>query len=229
MDNQKIVWAIVGVLAVLAIAGGAWWASRGEVPTRNLGTLTEAVVASDWQKGASNPVVTIVEYSDFECPACAAYYPILNDVLADYPDTVAVVYRHFPLPQHRSAELSAAFAEAAGRQGKFWEMHNLLFDNQATWTSNDAETNRPLFKSYAEQLGLDLVQLETDLADPAILTHVRNEYQSGSASGVDSTPSFFVNGERIINPRTAGEFKVLIDSLLTATLPDGEAGTTNEL
>jgi len=222
MNNQKIVWASVGVLAVLIIALGAWWLSRGEAPTRNLGALTEPVTATDWRKGATDPVVEIVEYSDFECPACAAYYPYLSQLVVEYPEEVAVIYRHFPLPQHRSAELTAAFSEAAGRQGKFWEMHNILFDNQSTWTTSSAADNEALFKTYAGQIGLDLARLETDLADPAILAHVRAEYQSGVASGVDSTPSFFVNGERIVNPRSYNELSALVRSLL----PAGQTATT---
>lgn len=226
MIDQKIIWAIIGVLLVLIIAGGAWWASRGEMPTRNLGQLTEPVAATDWRKGATNPVVEIVEYSDFECPACAAYYPILNQLVAEYPEEVAIIYRHFPLPQHRSAELAAAFAEAAGRQGKFWEMHNIMFDNQAVWTTNSAEDNEALFKTYAGQISLDLGQLEADLADPTILTHIRAEYQNGAASGVDSTPSFFINGERVVNPRRYEDFAALIEGQLPQA---GGATSTNEL
>jgi len=226
MDNQKIIWASVGVLAVLIIAGGAWWMSRGEVPTRNLGTLTEPVTATDWRKGGAEAVVEIVEYSDFECPACAAYYPILNQLVAEYPEEVALIYRYFPLPQHASAELTAAFAEAAGRQGKFWEMHNIMFDNQSAWTISSAADNEALFKTYAGQIGLNLAQLEADLADPTILAHIRAEYQSGVASGVDSTPSFFINGERIINPRRYEDFVALIEGQLS---PVSGATSTNEL
>ena len=192
------------------------------MPTRNLGALTEPVTATDWRKGATDPVVEIVEYSDFECPACAAYYPILNQLVTEYPEEVALIYRHFPLPQHASAELTAAFSEAAGRQGKFWEMHNIMFDNQSAWTISSAADNEALFKTYAGQIGLNLAQLEADLADPTILAHIRAEYQSGAASGVDATPSFFVNGERVVNPRSYNELSALVRSLL----PAGQTATT---
>ena len=206
-EKQKIFWAVLGLVLVVVVAGAAWWASQGAVaPAPTTGALTTPVTADDWRKGAASSTITIVEYSDFECPACALYYPLLSQLVSDFPEQVAVVYRHFPLPQHRSAKLSAHFAEAAGRQGKFWEMHNLLFDNQATWTKNSAVANEALFKTYAKQIGLDLVRLEADLADAGLAAAVEADYQSGERSGVNSTPSLFINGQKIKNP---GNYEVL--------------------
>lgn len=216
MEKQKIFWAILGLVLVVVVAGAAWWASQGVAPAPATGALAAAVTTDDWRKGAASSTVTIVEYSDFECPACALYYPVLNQLVSDFPEQVAVVYRHFPLSQHASAQLSAQFAEAAGRQGKFWEMHNILFDNQVIWAKNSASANEELFKTYAQQIGLDLVRLAADLADAGLAAAVEADYQSGTRSGVDATPSLFLNGQRINNPANYEALKQLVAEALVA-------------
>ena len=218
MENKQLLWGGLGVLAVLLVAGVAYWASLGVTPSNNpTGQLTIPVSADDWSRGAGNPKVTIVEYSDLECPACAAYEPVVEKVLADNQDTVQLVYRHFPLSQHRSSQLAALYAEAAGKQGKFWEMHDKLFATQDSWTINPAAKNEPIFQTYAQELGLDMVKLATDLKDPSLQAKIKASYDGGVAAGVDSTPSFFINGERVKNPRTLDEFEALITSYTSAT------------
>lgn len=212
MENKQLLWGGLGVILVLILAGVAYWVSSGATPGASgpTGNLTVPVSATDWALGATSSKVTIVEYSDFECPACAAYEPVVQQLVVNNLNTVQVVYRHFPLQQHRSAELSARYAEAAGRQGKFWELHDKLFATQDAWTINSAAKNEPLFQGYARELGLDLVKLASDLKDPALQAKVTADYNSGVAAGVDSTPSFFVNGARIKNPRNLEEFQALI-------------------
>ncbi len=219
MQNKQLLWGGLGVVAVLLVAGVAYWASLGANPSAvgPTGKLTIPVSASDWSRGAVNPKVTIVEYSDLECPACATYEPVVQKVVADNKDTVQLIYRHFPLSQHRSAELSALYAEAAGKQGKFWEMHDKLFANQATWTINPAAKNEALFQSYAKELGLDMAKLATDLKDASLVAKIKASYDGGVAAGVDSTPSFFVNGVRVKNPRSLEEFQALIASSTPAS------------
>lgn len=212
MQTKQFIWSGAGVLVVLILAFGAWWFSQGSVPTSPAlkGKLAEAVSSTDWREGAANPKITIVEYSDFECPACAAYAPILRQLVEEFPNDVALVYRHFPLNYHQSAELAATFAEAAGRQDKFWEMHDLLFARQKVWSPNRVTQNQEVFKAYAKELGLDLVKLESDLKDSTILAKIKRQAATGTASGVDGTPSLFVNGERIKNPRSYDELKALV-------------------
>lgn len=154
-------------------------------------------------KGAESAAVTIVEYSDFQCPFCAQAAPIVDQVLSDYPEDVRVIYRHFPLRQiHAQAQLASEAAEAAGKQGKFWEMHDVLFANQSQWSGNLSA--RGIFETYAEALGLDVDQFKIDLQDRALSEKVDNDYQSGVAAGVQGTPTFFVNGERLQTPNYAG-------------------------
>lgn len=169
----------------------------------------DSVTSEDHVKGNPNSEIILVEYSDFECPACAAYYPLLKDLLEEYGDSIKFVYRHFPLRQHIGAKPASYAAEAAGKQEKFWEMHDMIFENQGTW----AATKNPekFFLGYAQVLGLNLEQYEKDVASSAINSKVEKDYQSGLRAGVSSTPSLFLNGSRI-QPRSYQEFRSFIDN-----------------
>ena len=140
-------------------------------------------------KGPDDAAVTIVEYSDFQCPFCAQAAPIVAQLLEEYPEDVRVIYRHYPLRQiHLQAQLAAEAAEAAGKQGAFWEMHDVLFANQSQWSGNPGAKNA--FVTYAEALGLDVAQFEDALNDRALTQKV-------NAAGVTGTPTFFLNGVRL--------------------------------
>lgn len=174
------------------------------------GTLaeTDQISSTDHVKGNRDSSVVIVEYSDFECPACAQYYPIVKSLNEEFGESIAIVYRHFPLITiHRSADLAARATEAAALQGKFWEMHDMLFENQRVWTTGQA---RDTIVQYAEELGLDLGQFETDIDSDVVKEKVRADMLSGQRAQVNSTPSFFINGEKIANPRSYNEFAELI-------------------
>ena len=136
--------------------------------------------------GPADAPITVVEYGDFECPACGAAYPVLKDLR----ERVRFVFRNFPLTQiHPHAERAAMAAETAGLRGKFWEMHDLLFENQ------DALEDRHLVR-YAAALGLNVNAFVGALEDPKLLEHVRTDFSSGVRGGVNGTPTFFVNGVR---------------------------------
>ena len=125
---------------------------------------------------------------------------------------VRFAYRHFPLPQHKNAKLAATVAEAAGKQSKFWEMHDLIFQNQSAWS--EEKNAAILFAKYAQDLGLDLARFQTDIASDEIKAKIENDYQSGVKAGVNSTPSFFLNGKKMDNPRNYDEFKNAIEQTL---------------
>jgi len=181
----------------------------GNPSSQEKALLVDAVADSDWTKGTGDAEVILVEYSDFQCPACKNYYPIVKQLTEEFADTVQFVYRHFPLYSiHKNAEEAAWAAEAAGRQGKFWEMHDLIFENQDEWSKegNVKET----FVSYARDLGLNKEKFLADFESEEVQNKVTRDYQSGIASRVNSTPTFFLNGERIQNPRSYEEFRALI-------------------
>lgn len=183
-------------------------------PQEKSGALTAAVSQSDWFKGGADAKVELVEYADFQCPACQFYAPIVRQISQDFGEQIKIVYRHFPLSQHKQAELAAKAAEAAGRQGKFWEMHDMLYEQQTVWANNGKA--RDIFIGYAQTLGLDENQFVQDLESKDIEEKVRKDFQQGLQSKVDRTPSFFLQGKKIF-PGNYNEFKELTGRALAET------------
>lgn len=176
-------------------------------------SLVGAISDADRILGNKEAKVTVVEYSDFQCPACAAYHPMVKQLAEDYGDRVMWVYRNFPLKQiHANAELAALAAEAAGRQDKFWEMQDMIFENQKEWS--DEGSAKAIFVKYANALGLDAIRFENDLESKEVEDKVDKDYQSGQKSGVNATPTFFINGEKIQNPRSYEEFRSIIEGAI---------------
>lgn len=157
--------------------------------------------------------VNIVEFSDFQCPACAAAHPVVNKILEDYKGKVNFVYRHFPLPQHPYGTKAAIAAEAAGEQGKFWEMYNKLFDKQAEWSeSKDVVAN---FTGYAQELNLDINKFKQDMESGKYDERIKSDQSDGVAAKINATPTFFINGEKISGAGSYDDFKTKIDSALS--------------
>lgn len=209
--NRDLIWG-VGFMAFLAV-GLMVLGSLGSGKGMGTGSLAAVVVADEWTKGARDAKVTLVEYSDFECGACAAYYPIVQALLEEFGAKVQFVYRHFPLRQiHASAEYAARASEAAGKQGKFWEMHDLLFEKQSEWSAVYSGTT--IFEEYASVLGLDVARFANDMTSKEVGDKVERDYASGLKSGVNSTPTFFLNGKKIATPRSYAEFESIIKQAL---------------
>lgn len=216
---------IAGVLAaiVVFVAGMAWIGSAQDKAKEPQTLVTEAN-ASDWYVGGENAPVTIVEYSDFECPACAAYYPVMKELAAAYGDQIKIVYRHFPLTQiHKNATLAAQAAEAAGLQGKFFEMHDVLFEEQQVWSEISDPTDT--FVGYAAALELNTEQFRDDLKSSTVRDAVSEDARSGLRAKVSSTPSFFLNGTLIESPRGLQPFTDIINAELAKTVAPVEATT----
>ncbi|PIT86441.1 MAG: disulfide bond formation protein DsbA [Candidatus Magasanikbacteria bacterium CG10_big_fil_rev_8_21_14_0_10_43_6] len=209
--KQIILWvAIIGglILMVVALAHVGTKTSTGPAAT-----LETPVADDEHTKGNPNAPLTLVEYSDFQCPACASMYPIIKQLSTTFPDDLKVVYRHFPLRQiHAQAQLAAEAAEAAGEQNKFWEMHDLLFNTQREWSDNpDA---RDIFIELAASLGLDEDQFITDMNSKKTKNTISDHYASGASANIPGTPSLFLNGTLIQNPGTYDGFKTLIEDAL---------------
>ncbi|HYG82840.1 MAG TPA: thioredoxin domain-containing protein [Pyrinomonadaceae bacterium] len=147
-------------------------------------------------RGPANARITMEEYGDYQCPSCGVLFHELKKIEQEYAGQMRFVFRHFPLPTiHKYALLSAHAAEAASRQGRFWEMHELIYTNQAAWSaSSDA---RPIFIQYARNLGLDVDRFTRDLDDPAVAARVQADYQRGVAANVQGTPTIFLNGRQL--------------------------------
>lgn len=161
---------------------------EGTLPTENV----EALIRSDSPTlGDDDAPVTLVEFLDPECESCRAAHPAIKQIMADYDGRVRLVVRYFPL--HSNSALAAAATEAAGEQGQYWEMQNLLFERQPEWGEKQTPQTE-LFIAYAEELGLDIEQFITDLENPAAYDKVERDRLDGMALGVRGTPTFFVNG-----------------------------------
>lgn len=152
--------------------------------------LRQPVGDEDHVRGPTEAPVTLVEYGDYQCPSCQAAHQEVEQLLGVHGDQVRFVFRHFPLMSvHEHALPAATAAEAAGRQGKFWEMHSKLFESRGQLADAD-------LRDYANDIGLDLAQFNADRTDEQIERAIREQRLQGARSGVNGTPTFFLNGER---------------------------------
>lgn len=192
---------------------GLWKLSQQPItPPVSLDSILQ-VQSDDWVKGNTNATVTIIEYLDFECEACGAYYPLVKRILEEYNEDVLFVSRYFPLSGHKNSMTSALAVEAAGKQGKYWEMHDLVFEKQREWGERKS-ADPTIFEQYAKQLNLDMDQFNKDVNSNETKSRILRDKNLGIELGIDRTPTFFLGGKKIENPRGYEAFKFLIDNAL---------------
>lgn len=211
--RRRLLFIGCGFVALALLFAVSFWFARSGDSGGTASVLSGALASDDWMRGNENAKAVLIEYSDFQCPACGSYYPLVRALHDEFGDSLLVVYRHFPLSQiHANAELAARAAEAAGTQGKFWEMHDLLFERQKEWSSDRNASGT--FAAYAGTLGLDTGRFINDFNSQEIKERVRRDYQNGFRAGIAGTPTFFLNGKKIQNPRSYEEFKKIISESL---------------
>lgn len=193
--ETKVFGAIIGATVILVVGAALTMGGKGSEGPVTLGGQTvsqDILVRSDsWSEGTSSAKVTLVEFSDFQCPACKAAEPGVESLRSKYRDQIRFVYRHFPLPAHQFAIDAGVAAEAAGKQGKFWEMHNKLFDISPDLT-------RENIISGAKDLGLNVDEFTKDLDSDVLRQRVLADQSDGNKANVDATPTFFINGTRFV-------------------------------
>ena len=178
---------IIGLLGYYFIAG---------VNDTSNNPVTIEINPTDHVRGAVNGKVTLVEFGDFECPACGAYDPIVRQLVKQNEKDLKVVFKNFPLTQiHKNALISAKAAEAAGLQGKYWEMHDMIYDHQIEW--GESMGAKDIFVKYAKSLGLDTNKFEASLINKSVEDNIFNEYKEGVKLKVEGTPTFFLNGKKL--------------------------------
>ena len=210
--KQVLFW-IIGAIVVLGIIIGIAVVSTPKQKGSNPANDTKPVT-TDWMKGKIDAKVQIIEYSDLECPACSGYEPKIKQLTSEFGDKIGLTYRHFPLKTiHKNAEHASWAAEAAGAQGKFWEMHDKLFDTQSQWADESDPFNR--FAGYAKDLGLDADKFKTDFDSPTLHAKVDSQEAAGERAGVDATPTLFLNGKKLELPRSYDDLKALVDKALS--------------
>lgn len=156
--------------------------------------------------------VTLVEFLDFECEACRAVFPAVEQLRGEYQGRVSFVLRYFPIPSHANAENAALAAEAAARQGRLEAMYQRMYETQGEW-GEQRGSQAGVFRGFAQDLGLDLAVYDRTVADPATLDRIRSDRADGIALGVQGTPTFFVNGTRV-QPRTIDDLRAALDRAL---------------
>lgn len=180
---------------------------------RNERMITSGQDQATTSADPSEQAVTLVEFADIQCPACRTYNPVLKEVLAAYPDRVKIVFKHFPLISiHPNAMPAAIAAEAAGKQNKFFEFADLAYERQGEWSG--LANPQQKFEEYAKTIGLNIEQFRKDQTDPEIEKAINTEREEGIANGVNSTPTFFLEGQRLQVSSSLDEFKKAIDEAL---------------
>ncbi len=196
---------VVSIVSVMALFGIWKLTSKPSVPA----TVSIDVTDDDHKVGTASAKITLVEYSDFQCPACRAYHPMIKQVIEKNKDKILFVYRHFPLQLHKNAQAAAAASEAASDQNQFWQMHDKLFEGQNDWADSDKPNDT--FIQYAKDLKLDVEKFKKGMGSDRAKSKIKKDQESGVSFGVNSTPSFFLNGTKLDNPRSVEEFGKLID------------------
>lgn len=208
------------ILAVLGVALGSLWyltkpiatstvpvsqptpassaaQPQQQPPPSDLGPVKTGVPGAEPAnvKGPADAKVHIEEFGDFQCPPCAMFHPMLEKLEKEFPKDLRVTFRHFPLPNHQHALRAASATEAARLQGKFWEMHAMIYENQQVW--KDQFDVRPIFENYATQLGLDIARFNRDLGSATVQQRILQDGKRGTSMGVKGTPTVFLNGREV--------------------------------
>ncbi len=181
-------------------------AAAPQRPTVDYNKVHNMPIGTSATIGVKNAAVTVVEFSDFQCPYCARFAPTIKEVLKAYPNEVQFVYKDFPLSFHKQAKNAAKAARAAGEQGKYWEMHDLIFEKYST-------VNEEMFKEFAAKLSLDMNKFNADFSSNKYDALIQQDINLGRQAGVTGTPSLFMNGKRM-QRRSFDDFKVAIDAIL---------------
>jgi len=199
--KRYLPFVIVAAVALIALGGGAmlYRAKRQQLQLRpipeNNALLETADAESPHIRGNPNAPVTLEEFGDFQCPPCGSFATFTAQLLKEYDSRLRIVFRNFPLPAHEHAREAALAAEAAGMQGRFWEMYDVLYREQVFWSY--APNTRELFESYAGTIGLNLDQFKKDMDGEKAKERVDSDHARGDSLGVTMTPTFFINNQPV--------------------------------
>ena len=213
---NRLPFVIIACVLLAAIAAGAWW-WRGAHGPHSAGAIAAGAPGAQPAHvvGREGAPLVLEEFGDYQCPPCGNFYPEVEKLRAEYGDRLRLVFRQFPLTQaHANAMIAAHAAEAAGRQDKFWEMHDRLFRNQREWSK--AGDPRPIFADYARALGLDVERFTRDMSGMEVDARVVADHERAKSLGVTSTPTFFLNGRELPPDKlkTPADLRTALDAAL---------------
>lgn len=198
-------WIIFAGIAVAVLGGLIFLSNQGKIDVSGF-DVNNVIAANDKDGnigdrtfGKKDSKVVLIEYGDYQCPGCGSANPRVKALTKKYEDQIVFIFRNLPLTSmHPNARVAAATAEAAGQQGKYWEMHNLLYDSQNEWNTASTRERTGIFRGYAERLGLDLAKFDSDITSPAINQKISFDQAIFKATGYQqATPTFVINGELI--------------------------------
>jgi len=225
---------IIGAVLIVALVGGWYWfsttkptpPSANSTPKPGSTQAKPTGIPSSAPAGATPPnyygsptaAVTLEEFADFQCPQCAATNPVMSEIKAAYGSRIRFIFRNYPLDMHDKSYDAAVAAEAAGMQGKFWDMQNLLFTNQKTWASDP--NYKQAWKDYAAKIGLNVDKWETDMAGLPAKQRVNDDKARAKAAGINSTPTLYVNNVEVpFAQLNLNGIKAIIDAELAKANP----------
>lgn len=227
---SKRAWIIFGVICVVFLGGLIFLSSRNRI---NVDDVDANAVINASEKsgnigdhvfGKADSKVILVEYGDFQCPGCGGAHPTIKELTEKYKDKMAFIFRNFPIASlHPNARAAAATAEAAGLQGKYWEMHNKLFENQFAWQDLSAGERDDFFIEYAREFKLDEEKFKNDFASSAVNQKINFDSAVGKKVGVSATPTFFLNGKKLdseIRDQQGSVDAEKLEKLLTDTMKE---------
>jgi len=215
--KRYLPFVIVGGIALATLGSGAmlYRAKRPQLLTIPEGKVLSGKGDAESVHIRGNPQapVTLEEFGDFQCPPCGNIAVFIDELVNEYGPRLRIVFRNFPLPNHKHAREAAFAAEAAGLQGRFWEMHDVLYREQAVWSK--ADNVAELFDSYARMIGLNLNQFKKEMDAEKTKARVDSDHERGDSLGAQSTPTVFINNRQVgPNDKTPGGLRATIDAAL---------------
>jgi protein-disulfide isomerase len=212
MLKKYSLWA--GTITLILVAlGGLMWLVSQPTTTKSESITVAPVSQQDITEGPKDAKITLIEYADFQCPACSAYHPIITQLLEEYKNKIYYVFRIFPLKNiHPNAQISGQAAYAAHKQGAFFSYDDELYNKQKDWS--EEQDPREIFISYAKSLKLDINKFTKDMNSDEAKNFVNSQEKEALSAGIMGTPTFIINGQKITNPRSLEEFKQIIENEL---------------
>jgi len=205
---RRVIWILLAGIMAVGIAGYAIFTATRPAPA----AIDAQLVREDSHRVTAPAVekAQLVEFLDFECESCRAAEPLVQELKAEYGDRITFIHRYFPLPGHRNSGTAALAVEAAAQQGKYEQMHSKLFETQPQWGEKQ-DSQAELFRTYAQEIGLDLAAYDAAVANEATKDRIRQDVADGKALGVTGTPTFFLNGEKLVL-NSEEQFRQLLES-----------------
>lgn len=195
---RLVLWILLGVIVAAGVIWYAVFTAAKPAPPAPQPAANAQLVREDSHR-VTTPATEkaqLVEFLDFECESCRAAQPLVEELKKEFGDRITFVNRYFPLPGHRNSGTAALAVEAAAQQGKYEQMYTKMFDTQPQWGEKQ-DSQAPLFRTYAQELGLDLAKYDAAVADEKTIDRIRKDVADGKALGVTGTPTFFLNGQKL--------------------------------